>query len=273
MKYAFITTNLVDLWLEPEFESERASQLLWGETVRVLKEHKTFWLVAQNDDYTGWVDKRFLKIIGKSAFEFYEKKLNALVGLERARLFDASFKNTVAPHFIYFGTRLWISQTHKNFCNVVLPDKTMAFLKSAAIKPINKKMDKKVSSRKLVKEALKFLGVPYLWGGISPAGFDCSGLVRSVFSRFGIFLPRDTKDQIKAGKLIERNQVKAGDLLFFKRHVAIAVTKDMVIHSSRGGGGVRINSLKPGEPNYRADLDRDFIQARRILCSMSKPLK
>jgi len=86
-----------------------------------------------------------------------------------------------------------------------------------------------------------------------------------VFSRFGVFLPRDTKDQIKCGREVEQKEIVTGDLLFFKRHVAIATPRGRIIHSSVGGGGVRINSLRAGQELYRADLDRDYVTARRVL--------
>jgi cell wall-associated NlpC family hydrolase len=122
-----------------------------------------------------------------------------------------------------------------------------------------------VTPRMIVREARRFLGVPYLWGGISPAGFDCSGLVRALFGRYDIYLPRDTKDQIKMGRHIDRTEVRAGDLLFFKRHVGLALGRSRILHASVGGSGVRINSLTEGDDDYRADLDRDYAGARRLL--------
>jgi cell wall-associated NlpC family hydrolase len=122
-----------------------------------------------------------------------------------------------------------------------------------------------VSAAGVIREARRFLGVPYLWGGISPAGFDCSGFVRAIFSRFGIRVPRDTRDQVKAGIKVDRVNVRPGDLLFFNRHVGIALRHNRMIHASLGGGGVGINSLRPGDDDYRKDLDDSFVTARRLL--------
>ena len=118
----------------------------------------------------------------------------------------------------------------------------------------------------IIAEAKKFIDIPYLWGGISYPGFDCSGFVRTILAQFGISVPRDTKDQIRLGEAIGRDQVKTGDLLFFKRHVGFAIGRDGIIHSSVGGNGVKVNSLTPGKEDYREDLDRDFYQARRVIC-------
>jgi cell wall-associated NlpC family hydrolase len=79
-----------------------------------------------------------------------------------------------------------------------------------------------------------------------------------------MYVPRDTRDQISVGQRVERERIKSGDLLFFRRHVGLAVGRTHIIHASRGGGGVRLEALVPGLPVYREDLDRDFAQARRI---------
>jgi cell wall-associated NlpC family hydrolase len=121
-----------------------------------------------------------------------------------------------------------------------------------------------VESEDIMIEAEKFLGVPYLWGGRTSFGVDCSGYVKAIFARFGIELPRDTKEQIGAGKEIPRAEIKRGDLLFFPRHVALAVSKNLIIHSSRKNGGVAYNSFDHASDIYNADLDKSFITAQRI---------
>jgi cell wall-associated NlpC family hydrolase len=125
---------------------------------------------------------------------------------------------------------------------------------------------KKISLDKdtLLNEAEKFLGAPYLWGGRSFFGIDCSGFVQTIVRRFGVELPRDTKDQIKCGEEIKRDQIHLGDLLFFPRHVALAISKMDFIHSSSSNGGVAFNSLDPANKIYSRHLDESFKTARRI---------
>jgi len=221
--------------------------------------------VEQADKYAGWADSRFLRPVTGREAEQYRRHLNGVVAVAEARVYDQTSGRSVPPHFAYFGTPLWISPGPKGFTIGRLPDGSRLLFRQKQIRPFEKRKNVPVSPVKLIAQAGKFLGVPYLWGGITPAGFDCSGMVQAVFRSFGIFLPRDTKDQISVGRKVERSDIRAGDLLFFKRHVALAVGKDRIIHASVGGGGVRINSLKATGNDYREDLDRDFVTARRIL--------
>jgi cell wall-associated NlpC family hydrolase len=113
------------------------------------------------------------------------------------------------------------------------------------------------------REAGKFIGAPYLWGGKSFFGVDCSGLTQMVMKRFGVDLLRDSRDQITQGIEVRRDDIRAGDLLFFPNHVGLAVTKDLMIHSTGRNGGVAYNSLDPDSPIYSEYHDKNFISARR----------
>ncbi len=264
MRYAWVTTNLLDLWAEPRHESERRSQLFFGEALKVEKEQKGFCRVSQSDGYAGWADARFLMPMSQAAYKEYLACINTIVVASTARLYDRRGKKTLSPHLLYYGTKLRIKAGPAGFARVVLPDNSSVLVKTSNIRPINRKITSSLHGSSLVAEAKRFIGVPYLWGGVTVTGFDCSGLVRTVFSRFGVYMPRDTKDQISMGERVERDCIKTGDLLFFRRHVGLSVGRTHIIHASRGGGGVRINALVAGLPDYREDLDRDFMQARRV---------
>jgi cell wall-associated NlpC family hydrolase len=114
---------------------------------------------------------------------------------------------------------------------------------------------------KIVRFAKKFLGTRYVYGGESPRGFDCSGLVAYVYHHFGITLPHYTGAQFDRGRRIGRWALHPGDLVFFAgvSHVGIYVGHSRFIHAPHTGTRVRIASLKDGW--YRSTYDG----ARRIL--------
>jgi cell wall-associated NlpC family hydrolase len=116
----------------------------------------------------------------------------------------------------------------------------------------------------IIAQAMKLVGVPYLWGGMSAKGVDCSGLVRISHIMNGILLPRNASQQVKCGERVELNNLQRGDLVFFGTpatdekpmritHVGIYLGENKIIHSSHR---VRINSLIPGEEDYYENAHR-----------------
>jgi cell wall-associated NlpC family hydrolase len=98
---------------------------------------------------------------------------------------------------------------------------------------------------RLVGFAERFVGTPYVWGGTSPSGFDCSGLVRYVYAHFGIWLPRTTYGQFDSGRRVSRWGLRPGDLVFFDGvgHVGMYVGKDRFIHAPHTGTRVQVQTL------------------------------
>lgn len=121
---------------------------------------------------------------------------------------------------------------------------------------------------RVVEEARKYIGVPYVWKGTTPAGFDCSGLVQYVYAHaVGISLPRRTFDQQNCGTSVPLNALQLGDLLFWHNdrdgtyHVAIYIGNNQYIHAPKPGDNVRISSINPYfNPSF----------ARRILPTIPK---
>lgn len=265
VKYAYVTTNLLDLRRRPQIDSERLSQLSFGEVLQTGSTRRGYVKIVQTDGYSGWVDGRFLRDVSQRSALAYRRGVNGVVSSRQAHLYDPESRYAPAPYFLYYGAQLWCRQKRQGLVLCELPDGTSFCLKQSRVRSIIGIKRGPATGSVIAREAKRFLGVPYLWGGISPAGFDCSGLVRTVFGAFGIYIPRDTKDQVKAGTAVDRQEIRAGDLVFFQRHVAIALGRNKIVHSSVGGSGVRINTLTPGEDNYRADLDESYATTRRIL--------
>ncbi len=116
---------------------------------------------------------------------------------------------------------------------------------------------------RLAQNALEMLGQPYRWGGASPGGFDCSGLVFYAAERAGASVPRTAAGQQRAGIAVSRDELEPGDLVFLhlaakELHVGIALDRTRFIHAPSSGGRVRIDSLA-ASPYSRA-----FLNARRL---------
>ncbi|RME19524.1 MAG: hypothetical protein D6800_14165 [Candidatus Zixiibacteriota bacterium] len=265
VNWAVVTTNILDMLAEPRFGAERVNQLLFGHLVRVGTLRKGYFRVTARDGYVGWADKRFLRHVSEKEATRYSRGPFRVVVRGEVKVTDRHGR-TVSPHRLYYGTRLRVASVREGRAKVLLPAGEQVFYVNAgALQPIPKTKRLSVTGREIVRETRKFLGVPYLWGGVTTTGCDCSGLVQTVFGRFGVDLPRDTRDQIRAGVSVGTEELVAGDLVFFDRHVAIACGGGRIIHASVGGGGVRLNSLWPGEPDYRKDLAETLQTARRVL--------
>jgi cell wall-associated NlpC family hydrolase len=118
---------------------------------------------------------------------------------------------------------------------------------------------------KVIATAKKYLGVPYVWGGTSSRGFDCSGLVQTVFAENGVALPRGSGDQYRQGRKVARKNLRTGDLVFFHTytsgpsHVGIYVGDGKFLHAESSPRGVTITPLS--EPYW----DERFLGARTWL--------
>jgi cell wall-associated NlpC family hydrolase len=114
-------------------------------------------------------------------------------------------------------------------------------------------------SRKAVTIALHYLGLPYRWGGASPAGFDCSGFVMYVYGRVGVALPHNGAMLWGKGRAVERRDLEPGDVVFFDGlgHVGIFIDRGRFVHSPHSGDVVKISRLS--ESWYRTS----YVGARR----------
>jgi len=132
------------------------------------------------------------------------------------------------------------------------------------------KKSKNLNSYKnrVIKEAKKFLGGRYIWGGTTPKGFDCSGYVKYVYAKAGINLPRTAYQQSMVGKTVKKSKLKKGDLLFFltdkKRHIPIThvglyIGNDRFIHAASKKEGIIISKLSKSKYN------KFFVKAKRVL--------
>jgi len=123
-----------------------------------------------------------------------------------------------------------------------------------------------VNGKQVVDYLMQYLGTPYVWGGTSPKGFDCSGLIQYGFGHFGINIPRVTNDQIGAGKAVDWDEMQVGDAIFFDTdsnrsgpdHVGIYIGNGKMLQAPKTGDVVKITDITSGYYSAR------FMGARRF---------
>lgn len=233
MEYAACQVSVAPIRAQPTDKSEMVSQLLFGETVEI-QESKDNWkyVVCAWDGYTGWMDAKQLKRLTANEFDEYREhqalNLSLMEGLMAADHFIPITLGAVLP--LYDGLRCRLGeQTYQFSGPVVTPGQ------------------QHIGTEWIVKIARRYLNAPYLWGGRSPFGIDCSGLTQMVFKTAGIRLHRNAFQQVTQGRTVDfMEECQAGDLAFFDNgkglvnHVGIILPECLIIHSS---GQVRIDKL------------------------------
>ena len=203
--------SALNVYIKKNTKSEVVTQLLYGETFRCI-ENKKNWIKIKNniDGYVGFIKRRkFLK---------KEKSTHKVCNLY-AILY--SKPNVQTNKKISFGSRIKALEIKKNFIKF-----DNNWVKKSDVKKINFK------TKDIFKNINKFLNVKYKWGGKHFKGIDCSALVQLFFNFNNKYCPRDAKDQIKyfKKKILLKN-IKKNDLIFWKGHVAIAISNKYLVHA------------------------------------------
>ena len=228
------TVGFIAVRSEPSEQSQMVTQILFGETYEIVQEIDNWVLVTLDyDQYQGWIDSKLVFPISDKELDYLRNSIGWIVPLNQVKVITEPDK---ISRYLTGGSRIVFNGQDRN--SFILGN-TEYYL-TGSITP-----DKKVPSVQEV--ATSFLNSPYLWGGCSFFGIDCSGLVQVVFKILGYKIPRDASQQIELGETINFvEEAHPGDLAFFDNqdgdivHVGICNGKGEIIHAS---GEVRIDRL------------------------------
>lgn len=276
--YGVVRISVAQLRRNPDIIYEIVDQAMMGTEVRVLKLEDKFWAYCQLDDeYIGWMTLSSLKIGDKNFIKTWRDREKLVVTANYGQIWEKpTTKSIRSVSDVVKGNILINRGLKKKWYQVELPDSRVGYIQSNFV---TKEEDfreslKSKSADDLLNTAYQFIGMPYLWGGRSTKGFDCSGFTQTVYKLNGIALPRDANMQVQSGVEVtiddSLKNLTPGDLLFFGKdidhifHVGIYIGDDQFIHSD---GLVRFNSFNPRDENY-SEYRRNGLQAvRRILNS------
>jgi gamma-D-glutamyl-L-lysine dipeptidyl-peptidase len=275
--FGVIDVSVANLRTEPEHRAEMASQALLGTPVKILKKKGGWYLVQTPDEYLGWTDDRLVRMTADRYDEWaHLPKLIVTAEVTWVRRGKEGTSQPVSD--VVAGSLLALKESSGVFYDVEYPDGRTGFIAKNQAEPLDTWLAKSQDTPgRIIATAKRFFGVPYLWGGTSAKGMDCSGFTKTVYYLNGVLLPRDADQQAAVGDSVlipdGSMDLKAGDLLFFGSHagagkpehithVAISLGGRRFIHSS---ADVHFNSLDPADSDYSEFRSVSFLRAQRII--------
>ncbi|WP_181304969.1 NlpC/P60 family protein [Rufibacter sp. XAAS-G3-1] len=275
--FAVVTLSVANLRSEPQHPAELATQATMGTPLRVWKQKSGWYLVQTPDKYLSWVDGSGIKLMDETTFATWQQGEKLLYTNPYGFAYAAPNTQGATVSDLVYGDVMVLKSQGKGFHEVSFPDGRTAFVSSTEVqKYTDWAATRQPTEQNLVETGKRLLGLPYLWGGTSFKGVDCSGFTKTVYFMNGLVLPRDASQQVHVGELVDTKDgfqnLRPGDLLFFGSpakdgknervvHVGMWIGNNEFIHSA---GRVRINSMDPAAPNHDASELKRFLRAKRV---------
>ena len=237
---------IINLHKKRDLKSKIDTQLLYGDNFKIKKKLKNFLKIKiKKDGYIGFIkNENFSDPI----------KPNFKVSVLKARLYKKPNLKNKLKKFLPYNSRIKIFERSGKFCKF---DKY--WIKSSDILKINTK------NKNVFKDIKIFKNTKYLWGGKSYKGIDCSALVQICFNQNNKFCPRDSKDQEKYfKKIINIKNIKKNDIIFWKGHVAVALSKSKLIHAYGPMKKVVVMDIKKTINRIKKTAGLEVTSVRRI---------
>lgn len=260
MSTGVVNVCVANVYETDSYRSQTVTQAILGERVNILESGAQFSRIELPDAYTGWISN--FQIVTENGTQ---PGMVIKIREHWTRIFQKPSIDSMPVRDAVIGTQIYMTDEKGDWLQVDLPDGTVGWIRKSATGIFPER-----SRDGILELAREFLGYPYLWGGRSPKGFDCSGLTQTVLGLVGINLPRDSWMQQNAGKPVNVTPEDAlpGDLYFFSErgdritHVGIAAGRGRILHAR---GYVRINSLINGDQDFSGELRSTFVDVRSFI--------
>jgi len=272
--HGIINVSVANLRSEPKHSAELVTQALLGSPVLILKEENGWLQVQTPDDYIAWTNSGSLVSMDESEFANW-KQAEKLIYLQTYGFsMDASGEKVSD---LVAGDVIVLEEKNEMEWLIRYPDDRLAMIRKSEAENLDHWVENiEVTETSITREAKEIMGVPYLWGGTSTKGVDCSGFTKTVYLNHGLILPRDASQQASVGELVDDqkdfSKLEIGDLLFFGRkledgservvHVGLWLGNNTFIHAS---GDVHISSMDSLSENFDEYNYNRYLRTKRII--------
>ncbi len=275
--YGVVHISVCNLREEGKFTSGMSTQALLGMPVKVLQ-YNGWYEIQTPDDYTGWVHRMVITPMSKERYDEWNRTEKIVVTSHYGFAYEKPDESSRPVSDVVAGNRLKWEGSKGHFYQVSYPNGRKAYISKSISRPETEwRASLKQDVESIIETAYSLMGIPYLWGGTSSKGVDCSGFVRTVLFMHDIIIPRDASQQAYVGERIDIapdfSNVKRGDLVFFGRkaaaehkedisHVGIYLGNKQFIHAL---GDVHVSSMNPADQNYDEFNTKRLLFAVRFL--------
>ncbi|WP_339835586.1 C40 family peptidase [uncultured Maribacter sp.] len=274
---AVINISAANLRSNPKHSAELATQAILGTEVNVLKKDEDWYLIQTPDQYLAWVDAGGIQLMDEKSLSQWATSNKIIYTNTYGHAYDL-IDATIRVSDLVAGSLLKVLEEEEGYYKVEFPDGRHALISKEEARDYTSWLSSlSYDAKALVETSKSLMGVPYLWGGTSTKGVDCSGFTKTIYYMNGMVIPRDASQQVHAGKPIDSiadfSKLDKGDLLFFGRkatdstaekvvHVGMWIGDNQFIHSSNM---VRVSSVDKNASNYdEYNVDR-YLRTKRLL--------
>nr|WP_288812541.1 NlpC/P60 family protein [uncultured Sphingobacterium sp.] len=282
-----IRLSVANMRTSPDNAAELTSQVLLGTQVDLLQKKSGEYRVRTPDGYIAWVPASSITVMDQTEIDNWRQSEKLIYTTEFGKSYSEPNEKSQRVSDLVYGDILKLTGHKGSFYEIAYPDGRKGYIKKSEGLTLKNWLDtRNPTADDIIASAKTMLGLPYLWGGTSVKGVDCSGFTKTSFFMNGFVIPRDASQQVLAGEKIDildseghfdpdkaLKNLKPADLLFFAAgknsnpnarvtHVALYIGNGTFIHAA---GLVRINSMLKDAADYDDFQTRTVVAARRYL--------